>query len=339
MKAAVLEGPERITVRELPEPKPGKGEVLINVRYCGICGSDVGIYEAGFGDGLVMGHEFSGDIVEVGESVKDWAIGDRVTVEPTLRCGECYWCKKQQYNRCNSWGSTGIVSDGGFAEFVKVPEYQLHRLPEEVTYEEGALVEPLAVTLRAVWMSHLQAGATVAVFGCGSLGVLVTLWARAAGAHRIYATEVAGPKIAIAEGLADLVINPEKEDPLARIIELTGGVGPDIVFECSGNATAEGQALDVVRKGGQIIILGVPHEPTPLNFMTLTLKEITVKGVLAYNSVPGEGEFATSIEFLKARRLDVSSAITARIALDDIVEKGFRKILMGEEIKVLVAPR
>ena len=168
--------------------------------------------------------------------------------------------------------------------------------------------------------------------------MLVALWARSAGAHRIYATEVAGPKIAIAEKLADVVINPEKEDPLTRITELTGGVGPDIVFECSGNATAEIQALDVVRKGGQVIILGIPHEPTPVNFLTLSLKEITLKGVLAYNSVFGEGEFATSIDFLKAGRFDVSPVITSRIPLDNIVEKGFAKISMGEDVKILVMP-
>ncbi len=338
MKAAVLEGPEKITVRELPKPKPGKAEVLINVRCCGICGSDLGIYKAGFGDGLVMGHEFSGDIVEVGEGIKDWAIGDRVVADPNLMCGECYWCKRQQYNRCNSWGSTGITSDGGFAEFVKVPEYQLHKLPEEVTYEEGALVEPLSVTLRAVWMSQLKPGAEVAVFGCGSLGMLVALWARAAGADRIYATEVAGPKIAVAERLAHVVINPEEEDPVNRITELTGGVGPDIVFECSGNASAEVQALDVVRKGGQVIMLGMPHEPTPLNVLTLCMKEITIKGILAYNSVFGEGEFTTSINFLKAGRFDVNPVVTSKIPLDDIVEKGFSKISTGEEIKVLVMP-
>jgi (R,R)-butanediol dehydrogenase/meso-butanediol dehydrogenase/diacetyl reductase len=285
-----------------------------------------------------MGHEFSGDIVEVGEGITDWAVGDRVVVEPTLICGECYYCKKQQYNRCNSWGTTGITSDGGFAEFVKVPEYQLHKLPDNVSYEEGALVEPLSVTLRAVWMSQLKPGAEVAVFGCGSLGVLVSLWARAAGAGRIFATEVAKPKIAVAEGLVDTVINPNEEDPVNRITELTGGVGPAIVFECSGNAAAEVQALDVVRKGGQIIVLGVPHEPTPLNFLTLSLKEITLKGVLAYNTVSGEGEFATSINFLNNGQFDVTPAITSTIPLDDIVEKGFAKIAMGKEIKVLVTP-
>ncbi len=336
MKAAVLEGPEKITVRELPRPKPGKAEVLIKVRFCGICGSDLGIYKMGFGDGLVMGHEFSGDIVEVGEGVKKWEIGDRVVVEPSLVCGECYWCKRQEYNRCNSWGSTGIVTDGGFAEFVKVPEYQLHKLPEEVSYEEGALVEPLSVTLRAVWMSKLKPGAGVAVFGCGSLGVLVALWARAVGADRVYATEVAGPKITVAEKFADVIINPTEEDPVNRITELTDGIGPDIVFECTGNDAAEAQALDVVRKGGQIIILGFPYEPTPLSFLTLCTKEVTVKGVVAYNSLSGKGEFTTSINFLKAGRLDVNPVITSKIPLDDIVEEGFKKMSMGNDIKILV---
>ncbi|MBW1900240.1 MAG: alcohol dehydrogenase catalytic domain-containing protein [Deltaproteobacteria bacterium] len=338
MKAAVLRGPENILVQDMPKPKPGKYEVLINVRCCGICGSDLGIYKMGFGDGLVMGHEFSGDIVEVGEGVKDWQTGDRVVVEPSVVCGECYWCKRQEYNRCNSWGSTGIVTDGGFAEFVKAPEYQLHRLPKEVSYEEGALVEPLSVALHAVWLSRLKPGASVAVFGCGSLGVLVALWANAVGADKTFATEVAGPKITIAEKFVDVVINPKEEDPVNRITELTGGLGPDIVFECSGNAMAEVQALEVVRKGGQVIILGMPHEPTSLDLLTLGLKEITLKGALAYSSLSGDGEFPTSINFIKARRIDPNPVVTSKIPLDDIVEKGFMKMSMGEDIKILVTP-
>jgi len=338
MKAAVLRGPENIVVQDLPRPKPGKDEVLINVRCCGICGSDLAIYKMGFGDGLVMGHEFSGDIVEVGDGIKDWQTGDRVVVEPSVVCGDCYWCKRQEYNRCNSWGGIGIVADGGFAEFVKVPEYQLHRLPEEVSYEEGALVEPLSVTLHAVWMSELKPGATVAVFGCGALGVLVALWARAVGADKIYATEVASPKITIAEKFADIVINPGEEDPVNRITELTGGIGPDIVFECSGNTSAEVQALDVVRKGGQVIILGMPHEPTSLNMLTLAMKEIILKGALAYNSLSGNGEFPTAINFIKARRIDPNPVVTSKISLEDIAEKGFMKMSMGEDIKILVTP-
>ena len=132
MRAAVLEGPERITVRDVPKPKPGKSEVLIKVRTCGICGSDLGLYMIGLGEGVerIMGHEFSGDIVELGPEVEGWEVGDRVVVEPSLVCWECYWCRRHQYSLCPSLGFTGIAIDGGFAEFVKVPAYQLHRLPE-----------------------------------------------------------------------------------------------------------------------------------------------------------------------------------------------------------------
>ena len=340
MKAAVLEGPEKIVVRELPKPKPGKSEVLINVRWCGICGSDLSIYKFGVGEDVkrVMGHEFSGDIVEIGSEVKGWEVGDRVAVEPSVVCGEWYWSNRREYSRCISWGSTGIIIDGGFAEFVKVPEYQLHRLPEEITYEEGALVEPLSVTLRGVWLSNWKPGVTVAVLGCGTLGTLVALWARVLGADKIYATEISNSKIAVAEKFADEVINPEKDDPVHRIVELTNGIGPDIVFECSGSAAAQAQVLNMVRKGGQVIILGVSHEPGSFDWLTLLLKEITIKGVLGYSSLSGDGEFTTSISFLKAKRFDVTPVVTSKIHLDEIVEKGFNKISQGEDIKILVAP-
>jgi len=158
------------------------------------------------------------------------------------------------------------------------------------------------------------------------------------GADKIFATEVAGPKITIAEKFVDVVVNPKDEDPVNRITELTGGLGPDIVFECSGNTSAEVQALDVVRKGGQVIILGMPHEPTSLNMLTLAMKEIILKGALAYSSLSGDGEFPTAINFIKARRIDPNPVVTSKIPLDDIVEKGFMKMSMGEDIKILVTP-
>lgn len=338
MKAAVLEGPEKITVRDIPSPSPDKHEVLIKVKCCGICGSDLGLYKMGLGENRVMGHEFSGDIAEVGENVTNWSVGERVVVEPTLRCQECYWCEKKQYNLCNSYGNTGINRDGGFAEYVTVPEYQLFKLPAEISYEEGALVEPSAVALRAIWKSHLKPGAKVAVFGCGTLGLLVLLWSKAVGAGRIFATEMVESKIAIAEKYTDAVINPATESAADRMLELTDGIGPDIVFECTGNALAVAQAVDVVKKKGQIIVLGMSFEPTPLSLLTLCMKEITLKGTLAYNSVSKEGEFSTAINFLKSKRLDARSIVSSTIPLSDITAKGFSKLSTGEAIKVLVTP-
>jgi len=341
MKAAVLEGPERITVRDVPKPKPGKSEVLIKVRCCGICGSDLDIYRISFGEGVkrIMGHEFSGDIVELGPEVEGWEVGDRVVVEPSIVCWECYWCRRHQYNLCPSLGFTGIVIDGGFAEFVKVPAYQLHRLPKEVTYEQGAVVEPLAVALHGVRLSGLKAGDTIAVFGCGPIGLLTIMWARAGGADKIYATDIAESRIAAAEKLADAVINPKEVDPVIQITELTDGIGPDIVFECSGSAAAEVQALNLVRRGGQIVILGVPHEEAKVNFMPFVTKEIGIKGGLAYASLLGRGEFTSCINFLKSKRINISPVVSAKIALEDIVDKGFKRVILAEELKVLVTPK
>jgi len=219
-----------------------------------------------------------------------------------------------------------------------VPEFQLYKLPDEVSYEEGALVEPLAVALRAVNMAQLRPDSKVAVLGCGSLGLLVVLWAKALGVECVIATVRSESKVAIAKKYADVVVNPVEEDLVNRISELTNGIGPDIIFECTGNSASEAQALDIVRKGGQIIVLGNSLEPASLMLLTLSMKEVTLKGSLAYNSIFGEGEFSTSINFLKSKKLDVSSVVTSNISLDDISQKGFSTRSKGEGLKILVTP-
>ena len=338
MKAAVLEGLEKITVKDVPEPKPEMSEVLIRVRACGICGTDLGIYKMGSFPGRIMGHEFSGEIVELGSGVEGWSIGDRVTVEPSNICWSCYWCKRHQYQLCPSLGYTGISVDGGFAEFVKVPAYQLHNLADDLTYEQGALVEPLAVALHSVWLAGLRAGDSMAVFGCGFVGLMTILWGKVAGAEKIIATEIAGSRIAIAEKLADAVLNPLKSDPVDLIVQLTDELGPDIIFECSGKESNLPIAFNAVRRGGQVIILGIPHQPTPVSFMLLATKEITLKGSVGYASLQSTGEFRTVINFLRSKRLDINSIPIKKVAMDDIEEKGFQKLIEGQVVKVVVTP-
>ncbi|MEN6522738.1 MAG: alcohol dehydrogenase catalytic domain-containing protein, partial [Anaerolineaceae bacterium] len=176
MKAAFMDRPEHFFVKDIPVPELEENEVLIKVRACGICGSDLSLYKMGMED-RILGHEFSGDIVDTGAGVTGWKPGDRVVVEPSLVCWECYWCKHGQFHLCPSLGFTGIMADGGFAEYVKVPSYQLHHLPDEVSYVQGALVEPLSVSLHGVMTSIMRPGDTVAVFGCGIIGLTTLLWA------------------------------------------------------------------------------------------------------------------------------------------------------------------
>jgi (R,R)-butanediol dehydrogenase/meso-butanediol dehydrogenase/diacetyl reductase len=336
MKAAVMEGPKQFVIKDMPKPSPDKSEVLIRVHACAVCGSDLTMYKLGVGD-RVFGHEFSGDIVELGQDVKNWSIGDRVVIEPSIVCGECYWCKKQQYNLCSSLGYTGLSTDGAFAEFVKVPAYQLHRLPEELSYEQGALVEPLAVALRGTQLSDLKPGDSVAVFGCGAVGLFAMLWARHSGAGKIIATDVIEPRRKAANKLADFVLNPAETNVVEEITKLTDGIGPRIVYECSGSTDAQLQAINSVQKGGQVTLLGIGYEPTPVMFISLTTKEITVKGSLGYSSLMGKGEFPTAIESLRSKNIDIKNIPILTVSLEDI-GKAFEASLHGETAKAIVLP-
>ncbi len=336
MKAAVMEGPKQFVIKDMPKPSPDKSEVLIRVRACAVCGSDLTMYKLGVGD-RVFGHEFSGDIVELGQGVKNWSVGDRVVIEPSIVCGECYWCKKQQYNLCSSLGYTGLSTDGGFAEFAKVPAYQLHRLPDELSYEQGSLIEPLAVALRGVQLSELEQGDSIAVFGCGAVGLFAILWARRLGAGRIIATDIVEPRRKAAGKLADFVLDSAQTNLGEEITKLTDGMGPRIVYECSGSKDAQLQAIDTVQKGGQVILLGIGYEPTPVMFISMTTKEITVKGSLGYSSLAGKGEFPTTIESLKSKKIDIKDIPVLTVSLDNI-GKAFEASLHGDTAKAIVLP-
>jgi (R,R)-butanediol dehydrogenase/meso-butanediol dehydrogenase/diacetyl reductase len=333
MKAAVLEGPKKLVIKDVPMPTIDKSEVLIKVHACGICGSDLPVFKLGpFRERQILGHEFTGTIVELGQGVKNWEIGHRVVVDPIIPCGECYWCKKHQYNICSVFAVTGVTTDGAYAEYVKVPAYQLYRIPDEVGFAEGTLFQPMSGAQHAVRISNMQLGDTVAVFGAGTIGLFAMLWAKALGAEKVIAVEVVERRIAVAKTIADVVLNPTKSNVVEEIQKLTDDIGPHAVIECSGNTQAQSQALDVVRKGGCVVLYGVSHEPTPVNFLSTTTREITIKGGLA-----SQGAYPLSIQAVKSKKIDTSGIPIMKVGLNDI-ERGFEACLSGEEVKVVVIP-
>src|SRR4030042_1478674 len=223
MLEAVLVGERKFAIRRAPKPVLNKDEVLIKVRYCGRCGSDLHTYIQGLP--ARYGHEYSGDIVEVGSGVKGWKAGDRVTAESVTSCGECYWCIRGEMGLCETfyerWGETA----GGFATYTKTRQQQLHKLPPGLSYEEAALTEPTAVALHAVRLSGRRTGDTVAVLGLGPIGQLVARLAKISGARAVYTSETSKSRIKLAQGEADEVIDAKAVDPIARILELTDGRG------------------------------------------------------------------------------------------------------------------
>jgi len=331
MREAILEGKREFVVRDVPEPVLDEGEVLIKVQYCGICGSDLITYIQGVP--ARYGHEFSGDIVEVGKGVKGWEIGDRVTAECIIPCGECYWCIRGEMGLCENFDVAWSQPPGAFATYTKAEYHRLHRFTPETSYEEAALVEPTAIALHAVRLSKMAAGDVVAVLGLGPIGQLVARLAKISGARAVYATEASQSRIDLAKGVADEVIDVNILNPVDRILELTGGRGPDVVFECAGAISTTQQAVALVRKGGTVVIAGVSLHPVETFVSNIILRELTVKGSMLFHSA----EFATALSLIRDKRIDVAPLITSVMPLDDINE-AFEMAVRGEGGKILIRP-
>jgi 2-desacetyl-2-hydroxyethyl bacteriochlorophyllide A dehydrogenase len=331
MREAVLVGERKFAIRRAPKPALKDDEVLIRVRYCGICGSDLHTYIHGLP--ARYGHEYAGDIVEVGSAVKGWKVGDRVTAESVSSCDECYWCTRGEMGLCETfyerWGGTA----GGFATYTKTRQQQLHKLPPELSYEEAALTEPTAVALHAVRISGMRAGDAAAVLGLGPIGQLVARLVRVSGARAVYALETSKSRIKLAEGVVDEVIDAKASDPVARVLELTDGRGPDLVFECAGATMPTQQALALARKGGTIVIVGVSMSAAEFLPGNVALRELTIKGSMIF----APGEYALALDLIANKKIDVAPLITDIFPLRHI-NRAFEKASSGEGGKILVKP-
>jgi len=335
MKAAIFRGAGEIEVAEVPVPEVGPGEVLIKVRYCGICGSDVEAYKTGmYESGLIIGHEFTGEIVEVGEGVFGWEVGDRVTANGTIPCGACWFCHHGLPSLCDDLYMPGVTHDGAFAEYIKVPAKGLHRLPEEVSFRQGALVDPMATSLHGVRRSALKPGDRVLVLGAGPIGLFALQCALLAGASEVYVSELSPKRKELAAKLgAKAILDPRQDNLYVALDTLTAGKGPDLVFVCVGAPVPFQDAITLVRKGGQIVGLGICEEPVEADFMTIVMNELSIQG-----SYAGHEEYPLCLEYIAQGRVDVDSLVSHVIPLEDIVEKGFEVLTKPETdaVKILV---
>lgn len=320
MKAAVFQGIGHIEVADVPRPEPGPGEVVIRVGYCGICGSDLEAFHTGmYEPGLVVGHEFAGVIAEVGSDVVGWQVGDRVVVNDAIPCGACGPCLEGRLDGCESLTMIGVTHDGALAEYARITVRGLHRLPDEVTLRQGALVEPLAVALHGVRRSRLRPGDHVLVMGAGPIGLLTLQCARLAGARTVTVTEVDATRAALAGQLgAAAVLDPTRDNVGVALSGLTGGREPDVVYICTGAPAPYCDAVSLVRKGGQIFVLGLCVEPVEADFMSVVLNDLCIEGSLA-----GRAEFPAAIDFVAQGRVDVESLVSHEITLDEVVTGGF----------------
>jgi (R,R)-butanediol dehydrogenase/meso-butanediol dehydrogenase/diacetyl reductase len=345
MRVPVLTALQKIEFQERPTPHIQSGHVLVKVEYCGICGSDVHGYLNGIlvPPGTVMGHECSGVVAEAGRAVSRFKQGDRVVVKPIAQCGECYWCRRGQYSLCSTaFGrAIGITQDneGAFAEYVlvKYPDAMLYPLPPEVSFEAAALVEPLATSLHAVRMSRVKPGDRVVIIGAGMIGLGVLQFVRLGGAGKVIVLEISPEKSRIAKQMgADVVLNPtsEGEGLREKIVELTGGVGADVVFECAGVPFAFQMCVTYAKPGGQVMVVGINDKEVAINPFLIVLGEVELKGVLGYYD-----EFTYVIEFLEKKKIDTSSLISEIIPLSELEEKGIKRLLSSPDlVKILVKP-
>lgn len=352
MRALRFYGQRDIRLEEIPGPQVRPGTVKIKVDWCGICGTDLHEYLGGpifipkrgsphplTGETLplVLGHEFAGQVVAIGEGVTRVKVGDAVTVEPVLHCGECPECRSGAYNICRQIGFHGLSGGGGgFAEFTVVPEYMAHKLPAGMSTELGALVEPVAVGFHAVRRSKIAPGESAIVFGAGPIGLIVLQCLRAAGASQVAVVEVAAARKEMARKLgASLVIDPREEDVVAAARAATGDVGYDAAFDCAGLPITFQQALGAVRRRGTLVNVAIWEEPTQIHLNDLVFSEVNLTGVLCYNN-----EYAATIAMMADGRIPAGELITKRIKLADIVEEGFGELVRNKDrnVKILVQP-
>jgi (R,R)-butanediol dehydrogenase/meso-butanediol dehydrogenase/diacetyl reductase len=349
MRAAVWYGREDVRILDLPDPVAAQGQVKIRVRWCGICGSDVHEYRAGpliipkkphpltgKSSPIILGHEFSGDVVEIGEGVKRTQVGDRVTIHCLIYCGTCAYCLQGEFNMCLRLATVGLAWDGGFAESVVVPEYTVLKLPEGVTYEMGTFSEPLAVAVRAVKRSRMRMGDTAAVIGTGPIGLLVLQAAKAAGASKVFAVEPIRSRRELAKQLgADEVFDPTQGDVGKEIAERTEGLRARIAFECVGSQSAFDTAIRVTGRRAMIVMVGMALKPIEVPFFKLWGHEKEITTCTGYVD-----EYSAALALLADRRVRVEPLITEKIQLEDFIEKGLREMIRNPQryIKILVHP-
>lgn len=321
MKAAVYHGPGDLRVEEVPVRKLKDNEVKIQVKYCGICGTDIHIFH---GDGgccdvtppLVPGHEFSGVVAEVGAGVKTVKVGDRVTGDPNDMCGECYFCKNGMQHFCKKNIGIGTTVDGGFAEYVIVREKQVYKLSDELSFIEAAMAEPISCCLHGIDLCNIKAGDTVLVIGGGPIGMIMMQLAKNAGASKVIMSEPVEEKREQALKLgATKTIDPLHEDVEAVLAEYCENV--NVVIECVGNVHTQADAVRFAGKGATIMYFGLasPEESFPIRPDDIFKKELHIT-----SSYINPYSFERAIQILESGTVELESLITNVVPLDDIAD-------------------
>ena len=338
VKPAARAGAE---IRDVKIPAFGPTDVLVKVQVASICGTDLHIYDwdawaqKRIHPPLIPGHEFCGHVAAVGDEVTTVQEGDFVSAEMHVACGKCYQCRIGEHHICQNVKIIGIDADGAFAEYVRIPESNIWKIDPSIPADYASVLDPLGNAVHTVLAGEIAAK-TVAIIGCGPIGLFSIAVARAVGATQIFAVEINEHRAELARRMkADFVLTPSKENVQAKVREVTDGVGVDVVLEMSGKTPGIRLGFDILRLGGRVSLLGIPSKPVELNFAEdLIFKGATVQGIngrLMYKT------WYQMQALLKSGKLDLSPVITDRIAMKDF-SRGVERLKTGEASKILLYP-
>ncbi|KGP72384.1 zinc-binding dehydrogenase [Pontibacillus yanchengensis] len=341
MKALVKEklGYGHLNLRDVEEPVVHEDQVKIEIKYAGICGSDLHTFEGHYQVNVpvILGHEVAGEIVEVGKNVDQLNVGDRVTTETTFYiCGECKYCKQGDYNLCNYRKGIGTQKDGGFAKYVIARAESVHTLPDQVKSRSASLTEPLACSYHAVQKASIQKGDVVVVLGPGPIGLLTAQVAMSYGA-KVIITGLTQDKKRLdkANELGiDAIVNIEESDVKQVVNDMTNGYGADIIFECSGAVAAANLGLDLVMKKGQYVQVGIfPNPSVEIDFKKIIQKEIQLSG--SRSQKPSDWD--PSLQMINSNQVNINDLITHQYDISEW-DEAYNMLKNGEAIKVVLSP-
>jgi (R,R)-butanediol dehydrogenase/meso-butanediol dehydrogenase/diacetyl reductase len=347
MRAAVYHGNRRLAIEDVPEPSAREGRVKVRVSRNGICGTDLHEYYDGpifispsephplTGQAMpvIIGHEFSGEVTEVGRGVTDVSEGDRVVIEPLYRCGSCRPCQSGHYNLCTSIGFHGLMADGGMAEYTVVPRDQVHALPDSIPLELGALVEPMSVAYHAATLAEVDDQSRALIFGGGPIGIGLWFALRGMGLTEIDVVEPSATRRAAIEALGARTLDPAAEDVPGVIAERTNGDGVDAAFDAAGVEASVASALASLGERRPLISVAIYDRPLSTPLIELVLRERRIQGTICYTA----DDYRAVIDLMAAGHYDTTGWVES-IPLSGVIEQGFEELRAGRRMKLLVDP-
>ena len=339
MKCVKIKGEKRLEIATIKKPVSKNGSVIIRVKACGICGSDLHYFEAGEPLELIMGHEFAGEVVDPGDR-SDLKVGDRVTGLPISPCLECEACKTGNVQYCvKTWQDAvglSLTNSGGLAEYLSCRSDMVKKIPDKVTFQDATLVEPSAVSLHAINLANIKVGDKVLIIGGGIIGLMAAEFAKLNGASYIalMETNMKRARKALKYGAINEIFNASDTNVISKALKKTNG-GYDKVIECCGNQYAVSEAIMSVKPGGTIVLVGVSMTPINVPMVASVMREVTMKGAIAYT----EAEFETCIELIEKKIINVHKYIDKRVNLEN-VQEAYLDLISGktDNIKIIVKP-